>query len=120
LLFKRVAAQRGIQFIPSMDKFITPIAEVVEDDDIKIKEQILAAYNNEEEAADGENSEEQLIAKVTLKQAIEAMKIRILYEEQHGDSESDKLWQLERDIRQLAIQKGAINTKQSSLMAYFR
>ena len=120
MLLRRVAEQRGIQSIPSVDEFIAPIAEVVEDNNIEIKEQILAAYNNEEEAADGEDGDKEPVAKVTLEQAIEAIKIRILYEEQHSDGESDKLWQLERDIRQLAMQKGATNTKQSSLMAYFR
>lgn len=57
------------------------MVEVVEDDDIEIKEQILAAYNDEEEAADGEDGNEEPVAKVTLKQVIKAIKIRILYEE---------------------------------------
>ena len=64
-----------------MDKFIAPIAEVVEDNNIEIKEQILAAYNNKEEAADGEDSNKEPVAKATLKQAIKAIKIRILYKE---------------------------------------
>ena len=50
-----------------MDKFIAPIVEVVEDNNIEIKEQILAAYNNKEEAADSEDGDEEPVAKVTLK-----------------------------------------------------
>jgi hypothetical protein len=57
------------------------MVEVVEDDDIEIKKQILAAYNDEEEAADGEDGDEEPVVKITLKQAIKAMKICILYEE---------------------------------------
>ena len=91
MLLRRVAEQRGIQSILSVDKFIAPIAEVIEDNDIEIEEQILAAYNNKEEAANGEDSDKEPVAKVTLKQAIEAIKIRILYEEQYGNSELDKL-----------------------------
>jgi len=50
-----------------MDKFITPKAEVVEDNNIEIKEQVLAAYNNKEEAVNGKDSKEELVVKVTLK-----------------------------------------------------
>jgi hypothetical protein len=64
-----------------VDEFIAPIAEVIEDNDIEIEEQILAAYNDEEEAANGEDGDKELVAKVTLEQAIKAIKIRILYEE---------------------------------------
>ena len=96
------------------------MVEVVENNNIEIKEQILAAYNNKEEAANGEDSDKEPVAKVTLKQAIKAIKIRILYKEQYSNSELDKLWQLEQDIRQLGMQKGATNTKQSLLMAYLR
>ena len=102
-----------------MDEFIAPMVEVIEDNNIEIKKQILAAYNNKEEAANGKDGNKELVVKVTLKQAIKAIKIRILYEEQYGDGELDKLWQLERDIRQLAMQKGATNTKQLLLIAYF-
>ena len=78
-----------------MDKFIAPIVEVIEDNNIEIKEQILAAYNNEEEAANGKDSNKELVVKVTLKQAIKAIKIRILYKEQHSNGKLNKLWQLE-------------------------
>ena len=50
-----------------MDEFIAPKVEVIEDDDIEIKEQILAAYNNKEKAANSKDSEEELVVKVTLK-----------------------------------------------------
>ena len=50
-----------------MDEFIAPIVEVIEDDNIEIKEQILAAYNNKEEAANGEDGDKEPVVKVTLK-----------------------------------------------------
>ena len=74
-----------------MDEFIAPIVEVIEDNNIEIEEQILAAYNNKEKAANSEDSNKEPVAKVTLKQAIEAIKIRILYKEQYSNSELDKL-----------------------------
>ena len=59
-----------------------------------------------QEAAEGKDSEdgiEEPTTKVTLQQAIEATKIRILYEEQYGTGEGDKLLQLERDLRILLL-----------------
>ena len=67
MLLRRVAVQRGIQSIPSVDEFIALIVEVIEDNNIEIKKQILAAYNNKEEAANSKDGNKKLVVKVTFK-----------------------------------------------------
>jgi hypothetical protein len=107
-----------------VDDFIALAIEIIADDLDDVEEHIikhiLEAYNDEEEEDADEDGSDEPIRKITLNKAIEAMKIRILYEEQYADDEGEKLLQLERDLRQLSLQKQASNTKQASLFDYFK
>jgi hypothetical protein len=106
-----------------VDDFIVLAAEIIADDPDDVEEHIikhiLEAYNDEEEDAN-EDGYNKPTRKITLDKAIEAMKIRIMYEEQYADDEGEKLLQLERDLRQLSLQKQASNTKQASIFDYFK
>ena len=107
--------------VPNMDDFIDPAAEIVEDDEETVEEvileQILEAYD--EDGSDDEGVDEP-IEKVTLQQAIEATRIRILYEEQYGEGEGDKLLQLERDMRLLSLKKTPPKATQASLFQWLQ
>jgi hypothetical protein len=121
-LIGKVSKQRGIQTVPNVDDFINPAAEIVEDDEETVEEvileQILEAYD--EDGSDDEEGVDEPIEKVTLEQAIEATRIRILYEEQHGDGEGDKLLQLERDMRLLSLKKIPPKARQASLFQWLQ
>lgn len=76
------------------------------EDLVDIEEQILEAYEAGEEEQDN-RAEQPEVKKITVEEAIQALAIRIQYEEQSGDGEGDKLLQLERDMRQLQLKRSS-------------
>ena len=76
-LLRRVATQRNIESLPSLDDFVDPAGEIVEDDpdtiEEQVLEQILEAYNEDDE--EEEEGVDEPVTKVTL---VEATRIRIL------------------------------------------
>ena len=106
-LLGKAIVQRNIETVLSLDDFIAPLGEAIKDDSKSVEEYILEyiveAYDDDDDVYEEDAIKEDPIRMITLNKAIEAMKIRIMYEEQYGDDEGVTLLQLERDLRQLLL-----------------
>ncbi|KAI0994421.1 hypothetical protein K3495_g13761 [Podosphaera aphanis] len=117
-LAERVASQRGIQNISSINDFVTPTSEEVFDDintsEELYLEEIAELFDSEIQIENDEEDFEELgsgadFRKVDLDEAIAATKLLLKWQEQSGDGDGDgdgaKHLAYSRDLRQLQIRQ---------------
>jgi DDE superfamily endonuclease/Tc5 transposase DNA-binding domain/Fission yeast centromere protein N-terminal domain len=117
-LIKKVAEHHNISNLMSTESFLNPPDEVVEDDPEEIEEQILEMFQPEEEEEEDEATEE-LVSPVSIKEAMAALEVLTLYEEQADGGDGDFLTRLEKQRRLLLLKKSTEGT-QAKIDLYFR
>jgi hypothetical protein len=91
----------------------------VEDSQEDIKADIIEAFELEDEEEEDEIIEEQPIHKVTVKEAMQALKTLIQHEEQADRGDGELVLQLEKQMRVLQLRKTR-EEKQSTLDSWFK
>lgn len=126
-LAERVASQRGVQNITSINDFVTPTSEdvsgVVNTSEELYLEEVAELFdvdiqneNNEEDFQElGSGSD---FKKVSLDEAIAATKLLIKWQEQSGDGNGAKHLAYTRDLRELQIRQEK-SRKQTTITSFF-
>ncbi|KAI0996138.1 hypothetical protein K3495_g12044 [Podosphaera aphanis] len=106
-LAKRVASQRGIQNISSINDFVTPTTELF---DSNIQIEIDEDFKGLGSGAD--------FKKIDLDEAIAATKLLLKWQEQSGDGDGAKHLAYTRDLRQLQIRQEN-SREQTTITSFF-
>ncbi|KAI0997199.1 hypothetical protein K3495_g10987 [Podosphaera aphanis] len=126
-LAEKVASQRGIENISSINDFVTPTSEEVFDDintsEELYLEEIAELFDSETQIENDEEDFEELgsgadFNKVDLDEAIAATKLLLIWQEQSGDGDGAKHLAYTRDLRQLQNRQEN-SRKQSTITSFF-
>ncbi|KAI1004767.1 hypothetical protein K3495_g3449 [Podosphaera aphanis] len=126
-LAERVASQRGIQNIPSINDFVTPTSEEVFDDINTLEElyleEIAELFDSEILIENDEEDFEELGSgadskKVDMDETIAATKLLLKWLELSGDGDGAKHLTYTRDLRQLQIRQED-SRKQTTITSFF-
>ncbi|KAI0993750.1 hypothetical protein K3495_g14433 [Podosphaera aphanis] len=126
-LAERVAWQRGIQNIPSINDFVTPTSEEVFNDintsEELYLEEIAELFDNEIQIENDVEDFEELCSgadfnKVDLDEAIAATKLLLKWQEQSGDGDGAKPLAYTRDLR-LLQNRQENSRKQTTITSFF-